>query len=74
MCSTGSACSSHNLQASHVLLAMGIKHEIAHGSLRLTLGRETTAAEIEYVLEVLPPIVEKLRVMSPLRQEQMNVN
>lgn len=73
MCSTGSACSSHNLKPSHVLIAMGIRHEIAHGSLRFTLGRSTTAAEIDYVLEVLPTIVEKLRVMSPLVQERVRV-
>jgi len=64
--SSGSACTSGSLEASHVLLAMGIPHEIAHGSLRLTLGRETTEEEINYLLEVLPPIVEKLRAMSPL--------
>ncbi|NLY56318.1 MAG: cysteine desulfurase NifS [Firmicutes bacterium] len=64
--SSGSACTSGSLEASHVLLAMGIPHEIAHGSLRLTLGRKTTEAEIDYLLEVLPPIVEKLRAMSPL--------
>ncbi len=62
--SSGSACTSGSLEASHVLLAMGIKHEIAHGSLRLTLGRDNTAAEIDYVLETLPPIVENLRAMS----------
>jgi cysteine desulfurase len=73
MCSTGSACSSHNLKPSHVLIAMGIRHEIAHGSLRFTLGRSTTEAEIDYVLEVLPTIVEKLRVMSPLVQGQVQV-
>ena len=70
MCSTGSACSSHNLQPSHVLLAMGLKHEVAHGSLRFTLGRETTTQQIDYVLEVLPPIVSRLRSMSPLVQTQ----
>lgn len=64
--SSGSACTSGSLEASHVLLAMGIPHEIAHGSLRLTLGRKTTEVEIDYLLEVLPPIVEKLRAMSPL--------
>lgn len=73
MCSTGSACSSHNLKPSHVLIAMGIRHEIAHGSLRFTLGRSTTEEEIDYVLEVLPVIVEKLRVMSPLVQERVRV-
>ncbi len=67
--SSGSACTSGSLAASHVLLAMGIPHEIAHGSLRLTLGRESTAADIQYLLEVLPPIVDKLRAMSPLFPE-----
>jgi cysteine desulfurase len=64
--STGSACSSGNLEASHVLLATGCSHEQAHGSLRFTLGKWTTRAELDTVLEVLPPIVKKLRAMSPL--------
>ena len=64
--STGSACSSGNLDPSHVLLAIGLSHELAHGSLRFTLGRETTEADIDRVLEVLPQIVAKLRAMSPL--------
>jgi len=64
--STGSACSSSSLEPSHVLLAMGLSHEQAHGSLRLTLGKWTTVEEIEQVLDVLPGIVAKLRAMSPL--------
>ena len=64
--STGSACSSSSLEPSHVLLAMGLSHEQAHGSLRLTLGRWTTEEEIEQVLGVLPRVVAKLRAMSPL--------
>jgi len=64
--STGSACTSGSLEPSHVLLAIGLPHEIAHGSLRLTLGSSTTEDDINYVLGVLPPIVEKLRSMSPL--------
>ncbi|MCK4964040.1 MAG: aminotransferase class V-fold PLP-dependent enzyme, partial [Dehalococcoidia bacterium] len=64
--STGSACSSPSLEPSHVLLAMGLPHEQAHGSLRLTLGKWTTKEEIERVLDVLPGIVVKLRAMSPL--------
>ncbi|NPV70636.1 MAG: cysteine desulfurase NifS [Firmicutes bacterium] len=64
--SSGSACTSGSLEPSHVLLAMGIPHEIAHGSLRMTVGRGTTAGDVDYVLEVLPPIVKKLREMSPL--------
>jgi len=64
--STGSACSSGSLEASHVLLAMGLSHVQAHGSLRFTLGKWTTEEEIQRVLEVLPGIVTKLRAMSPL--------
>lgn len=64
--SSGSACTSGSLEPSHVLLALGLPHEIAHGSLRLTLGRDNTDAEVDYVLECLPPIVERLRQMSPL--------
>ncbi len=64
--SSGSACTSGSLDPSHVLLAMGLSHEIAHGSLRLTLSDETTDEDIDYVLEVLPHIVERLRTMSPL--------
>jgi cysteine desulfurase len=63
--SSGSACTSGSLDPSHVLLAMGISPEIAHGSLRFSLGKENTEEEIDRVLEVLPPIVEKLREMSP---------
>ncbi len=68
--STGSACSSSNLQPSHVLLAIGLPPERAHGSLRFTLGRWTTEEEIERVLEILPGIVAKLRAMSPLLKRQ----
>ena len=64
--SSGSACTSASLEPSHALLAMGIPVEVAHGSLRLTLGRESTVDDVDYVLEILPPIVEKLRAMSPL--------
>jgi cysteine desulfurase len=64
--STGSACSSQKLQASHVLLAIGLDPVQAHGSLRLSLGRENTKEEITYVSKVLPQIVERLRKMSPL--------
>ena len=64
--STGSACSSVSGEASHVLLALGIPPEKAHGSLRLTLGRENTVEDVEYVLETLPSIIEELRRMSPL--------
>lgn len=64
--STGSACSSGTLEPSHVLLAIGLPAEIAHGSLRLTLGRENTAEENDYVCEELKKAVERLRTMSPL--------
>lgn len=64
--STGSACSSTKLEPSHVLLAIGLKPEYAHGSLRITLGRENTKEEVEYVLEALIEVVEKLRAISPL--------
>ncbi len=63
--SSGSACSSGSLEPSHVLLAMGIPHEIAHGSLRFSLGKYNTESDIDKVLDVLPPIVEKLRSISP---------
>lgn len=68
--SSGSACTSGSLDPSHVLLAIGLPHEIAHGSLRLTLGAENTEEEIHYLLEVLPSIVERLRKMSPLYEKQ----
>ncbi|MDA8223374.1 cysteine desulfurase NifS [Desulfosporosinus sp.] len=64
--SSGSACTSGSLDPSHVLLGMGLIHEIAHGSLRFSLGRQNTEEEIDYVLEQLPKIVERLRMMSPL--------
>jgi cysteine desulfurase len=64
--SSGSACTSGSLAPSHVLLAMGLPHEVAHGSVRMTLGMGTSADDIDYVLETLPPIVERLRGMSPL--------
>lgn len=64
--STGSACTSGNMEASHVLLAAGCPHEQARSSVRFTLGKWTTRAEIDKVLEVMPPIIKKLRAMSPL--------
>lgn len=64
--SSGSACTSGSLDPSHVLLAIGLDHATAHGSLRMSLSNETTEADIDYVLETLPQIVEKLRQMSPL--------
>lgn len=67
--SSGSACTSGSLDPSHVLLAIGLKHEIAHGSLRLSIGDFTTEEDIDYVLEVLGPIVQRLRDISPLYEE-----
>ncbi|ACL17143.1 cysteine desulfurase NifS [Methanosphaerula palustris] len=64
--STGSACTSGSLEPSHVMLAIGLPHELAHGSLRMTLGEENTEEEVDYLLGVLPGIVERLRTMSPL--------
>lgn len=64
--SSGSACTSGSLDPSHVLLAIGLPHEIAHGSLRVTFGEENTDADVDYLLDVLPVIVERLREMSPL--------
>jgi cysteine desulfurase len=64
--SSGSACTSGALLPSHVLMAMGLSHELAHGSLRMTLGRQNTVEDVDYVLRVLPEIVTRLRAMSPL--------
>jgi len=68
-CSTGSACTSSSLEPSHVLLAIGLDHETAHGSLRITLGRFTRESDIDYLLEKLPLVVQKLRAMSPLYEK-----
>ena len=70
--SSGSACTSGSLDPSHVLLAIGLPHETAHGSLRLTLSEFTTEDDIDYLLEKLPPIVARLRSMSPLYSEKYN--
>lgn len=67
--STGSACSTASLEPSHVLIAMGVPHEKAHGSLRLTISSETTDEDIDYIIENVTSIVEKLRNMSPLWEE-----
>ncbi len=64
--SSGSACTSGSLDPSHVLLAIGLPHEIAHGSLRLTMGEGSTEEDVDYVIETVPPIIERLRNMSPL--------
>lgn len=68
--STGSACSTGSLEPSHVLLALGLTHEQAHGSLRVTLGRENTEEEVDYLLEVLPGVVSKLREISPFNESR----
>ena len=67
--SSGSACTSGSLDPSHVLLAIGLPHEIAHGSLRLTLDERNTMEEMDYVVESIKEIVEKLRSMSPLYED-----
>jgi len=67
---TGSACYSRNLQASHVLLGMGKKHEDAHGSIRFSLSKYNTREEIDYTVEKLKEIVEDLRKLSPLGGEE----
>lgn len=68
--SSGSACTSGSLEPSHVLLGLGLDHLQAHGSLRLTLGRDNTEEDVDYVLQVFPEIVERLRAMSPLYQKE----
>lgn len=67
--SSGSACTSGSLDPSHVLLAIGLSHETAHGSLRLSLGDETTKEDVEYILQVLPDVIAKLRAISPVWQQ-----
>ncbi|MCU0490561.1 MAG: cysteine desulfurase NifS [Chloroflexaceae bacterium] len=68
--SSGSACTSGSLEPSHVLLAMGLTSEEANGSVRFTLGKDTTSADIDFVLEVLPPMIERLRVVAPCASER----
>ena len=67
--SSGSACTSGSLDPSHVLLAIGLPHEIAHGSLRLSLSQENTKEEMDYVVDNLKEIIERLRQMSPLYED-----
>jgi cysteine desulfurase len=69
--SSGSACTAKTLQPSHVLLAMGLKHEEAHGSLMITLGRQTTKRDADYIKELIPPIIDRLRNMSPLTPKEL---
>jgi cysteine desulfurase len=68
--STGSACTSSSLEPSHVLLAIGLDHATAHGSLRITMGRWSKESDIDHLLKHLPKVVDKLRAMSPLYQKQ----
>jgi len=70
-CSSGSACTSKTLEPSHVLLATGLKHEEAHGSLLFTLGRQNTMEDVDYVLGLLPGIVDRLRRISPLTPKEL---
>ena len=72
--SSGSACTSGSLDPSHVLLAIGLPHEIAHGSLRISFSDQNTEEDVDYILEVLPGIVSYLRDISPLWDEIMNKN
>ena len=67
--SSGSACTSGSLEPSHVLLAIGLPHEIAHGSLRLTISEETTKEDVDFVVEKIKEIVARLRSMSPLYED-----
>jgi len=70
-CSSGSACTSKTLEPSHVLLAIGLKHEEAHGSLLFTLGKQNTEEEVDYVVNALPDIVKRLRAISPLTPKEL---
>ena len=72
--SSGSACTSGSLDPSHVLLSIGLPHEKAHGSLRLSLGHMNTEEEVDYIIEKLPPIVQRLREMSPLYEDYLKNN
>ena len=69
--SSGSACTSGSLDPSHVLLAIGRPHEIAHGSLRLTISEQTTKEELDYVVDELKKMIERLRSMSPLYEDYL---
>jgi len=72
--STGSACTSASLDPSHVILALGLPYEVAHGSIRFSLGKITTQEDIDYVLQALPPLVEKLRSISPVSVDEKYFN
>ena len=68
--SSGSACTSGSLDPSHVLLATGLKHEQAHGSLRVTFGEDNTLEDVDYIVSAVAEIVERLRMMSPLYENK----
>jgi cysteine desulfurase len=70
-CSSGSACTSKTLEPSHVLIAIGLKHEDAHGSLVFTLGKQNSEEDAEYVVKALPDIVKRLRAISPLTPKEL---
>lgn len=70
--SSGSACTSGSLDPSHVLLSIGLKHEVAHGSLRLSIEDDVTDEDVDYILEVIPKVVERLRSMSPVWEKIVN--
>jgi cysteine desulfurase len=72
--SSGSACTSGLLEPSHVLLAIGLHPEIAHGSLRLTLGKDNTEEEVDYIIGILPGVIEKLRALSPFKGNWEGLN
>lgn len=72
--SSGSACTAKTLEPSHVLRALGLRHEEAHGSLLFTLGRSNSLEEVEYVTGLLPDIVKRLRAMSPLTPQELKEN
>jgi cysteine desulfurase len=72
--SSGSACTSGLLEPSHVLLAIGLPPEIAHGSLRLTLGKDNTEEEVDYIIGILPGVIEKLRALSPFKGNWEGLN
>ena len=69
--SSGSACTAKTLEPSHVLRAIGLKHEEAHGSLLFTLGKQNTEEEVDYVISIMPDIVKRLRRMSPLTPKEL---
>ena len=69
--SSGSACTSGSLDPSHVLLAIGLPHDVAHGSLRLSIGEDNTDADVDHIIEVVPRVIQHLRDMSPLWEDRL---